>query len=104
MGGIASWPKEERPRERLRRVGPGGLGDAELLTVVIEGHCDERGTIEYNLALGEKRAAAVKEYLVRYGISENRLRTVSFGEERPIDSAQTEEAWARNRRAHLRAR
>jgi peptidoglycan-associated lipoprotein len=66
--------------------------------VSIEGHCDERGTVEYNLALGEKRAAAAKDYLVNYGITADRLSTVSFGEERPIDPAGTEEAYAKNRR------
>ena len=66
--------------------------------VSIEGHCDERGTVEYNLALGEKRAAAAKDYLVNYGITADRLSTVSFGEERPIDPAGTEDAYAKNRR------
>jgi peptidoglycan-associated lipoprotein len=66
--------------------------------VSIEGHCDERGTVEYNLALGEKRAAAAKDYLVNYGITADRLSTVSFGEERPLDPAGTEEAYAKNRR------
>ncbi len=80
------------------------LEQAAGLEVVIEGHCDERGTIEYNLALGEKRAGAAKEYLVTYGIAASRLRTVSFGEERPLERTATEEAWARNRRAHLRGR
>jgi peptidoglycan-associated lipoprotein len=78
------------------------LEAAPTVPVVIEGHCDERGTIEYNLALGEKRASAVKEYLVQYGLDDSRLRTVSYGEERPLDPAATEEAWAKNRRAHLR--
>ena len=66
--------------------------------VSIEGHCDERGTVEYNLALGEKRAAAAKDYLVNYGITADRVSTVSFGEERPLDPAGTEEAYAKNRR------
>jgi peptidoglycan-associated lipoprotein len=74
------------------------------LSVIIEGHCDERGTIEYNLALGEKRAGAVKDYLVRYGIAEGRMRSISYGEERPLDRSATEEAWAKNRRAHIRER
>jgi peptidoglycan-associated lipoprotein len=69
--------------------------------VTIEGHCDERGTIEYNLALGEQRARAVRDYLVSLGVSADRLRTVSFGKERPLDTASTEEAYARNRRAHF---
>ena len=66
--------------------------------VSIEGHCDERGTVEYNLALGEKRAAAAKDYLVNYGITADRVSTVSFGEERPLDPAGTEDAYAKNRR------
>ncbi len=69
--------------------------------VVIEGHCDERGTVEYNLALGEQRARAARDYLVDLGLAPERLRTVSYGKERPLDLEQTEEAYARNRRAHL---
>lgn len=69
--------------------------------VIIEGHCDNRGTDEYNIALGEGRAQSAREYLVAMGIDSNRLRTVSYGEERPLDPAQTEEAWAKNRRAHF---
>lgn len=65
----------------------------------IEGHCDERGTREYNLALGERRAAAAKNYLIRLGIGAGRINIVSYGKERPVDPASNEEAWARNRRA-----
>ena len=65
----------------------------------IEGHCDERGTREYNLALGERRATAAKNYLVSLGVDPSRLTTISYGKERPIDTASTEEAYARNRRA-----
>ncbi|MFC3097957.1 MULTISPECIES: peptidoglycan-associated lipoprotein Pal [Alteraurantiacibacter] len=65
----------------------------------IEGHADERGTREYNLALGERRANAAKNYLVSLGVPESRLRTVSYGEERPVATASNEQAWARNRRA-----
>ena len=65
----------------------------------IEGHCDERGTIEYNLALGERRAYAVKNYLVNYGIDTYRLSTISYGKEQPLDARATPEAWAKNRRA-----
>jgi peptidoglycan-associated lipoprotein len=64
----------------------------------IEGHCDERGTIEYNLALGERRAYAVKNYLVNYGIDAYRLTTISYGKERPLDPRSTPDAWAKNRR------
>lgn len=69
--------------------------------VTIEGHCDERGTAEYNLALGERRAVAVKTYLVSLGISPDRLRTVSYGKEFPFDPGHTEDAWAKNRRAQF---
>lgn len=69
--------------------------------VTIEGHCDSRGTNEYNLALGEGRAQSAKAFLVDLGIDPSRLNTISYGEERPIDRAQTEEAWAKNRRAHF---
>lgn len=67
--------------------------------ILIEGHCDERGTIEYNLALGERRASAVKNYLKDYGITADRLSTISYGKERPLDSRANEEVWAKNRRA-----
>ncbi|MCI0494177.1 peptidoglycan-associated lipoprotein Pal [candidate division KSB1 bacterium] len=65
----------------------------------IEGHCDERGTIEYNLALGERRANVVKNYLVNYGVDSYRLSTISYGKERPLDLRSTPDAWAMNRRA-----
>lgn len=71
------------------------------LNIVIEGHCDNRGTTEYNLALGERRAESVKRYLQDLGVAESRIRTISFGEERPLDPGNTEEAWAKNRRAHF---
>lgn len=70
-------------------------------TVSIEGHCDERGTNEYNLALGDRRAIVVKNYLVNLGIAEDRMDTVSYGEERPLDPGHSEAAWAKNRRAHF---
>jgi peptidoglycan-associated lipoprotein len=69
--------------------------------VMVEGHCDERGTIEYNLALGDRRARAAHEYLVSVGVPADTLRTTSYGKERPLDTNSTEEAWARNRRAHF---
>ncbi|HXH07507.1 MAG TPA: peptidoglycan-associated lipoprotein Pal, partial [Vicinamibacterales bacterium] len=69
--------------------------------VTIEGHADERGTAEYNLALGERRALAARNYLVSLGIAGDRLRTVSYGEEFPFDPRHNEEAWAKNRRAHF---
>jgi peptidoglycan-associated lipoprotein len=78
-----------------------GLSKHAGASVVIEGHCDERGTNEYNLALGERRAAAAKSFLVNYGIEAGRLQTVSYGEERPVDPGHDEAAWAKNRRAHF---
>jgi len=69
--------------------------------ITVEGHCDERGTAEYNLALGERRALAARAYLIEIGIAADRLRTVSYGKEFPFDPGHTEEAWARNRRAHF---
>jgi peptidoglycan-associated lipoprotein len=69
--------------------------------VTIEGHCDERGTVEYNLALGEQRARATREYLVSLGVGASRLRVVSYGKERPLDPGSDEAAHARNRRAHF---
>ncbi|RMG43001.1 MAG: peptidoglycan-associated lipoprotein Pal [Candidatus Dadabacteria bacterium] len=70
--------------------------------VEIEGHCDERGTNEYNMALGAKRARAVKDFLVSLGIAADRMSTVSYGEELPLDPRHNEEAWAKNRRAHFK--
>jgi peptidoglycan-associated lipoprotein len=69
--------------------------------IQVEGHCDERGTAEYNLALGERRANSVKKYLVTLGIPQGRISTISYGEERPFDRGHTEEAWTKNRRAHI---
>ncbi len=70
-------------------------------TVTIEGHADERGTNEYNLALGDRRADSAKDFLVDLGISASRLTTISYGEERPLCMDQTEECWAKNRRGHF---
>ena len=69
--------------------------------VTIEGHCDERGTAEYNLALGERRAVAARTYLVSLSIPADRLHTVSYGKEFPFDPSHTDAAWAKNRRAHF---
>lgn len=77
------------------------LRDASSFDIVIEGHCDERGTNAYNLALGEKRAKAAKDYLVSLGVSPRRVTTVSYGEERPFEKGNNERAWAKNRRAHF---
>jgi len=70
-------------------------------SITIEGHCDERGTKSYNLALGEKRANAAKEYLVALGVNASRINVVSYGKERPFDMGHDEAAWAKNRRAHM---
>jgi len=69
--------------------------------LLIEGHCDERGTEQYNLALGDRRANTAKDYLTTLGVDSARVRTVSYGEERPFDSGHEELSWGRNRRAHL---
>lgn len=70
-------------------------------SIQIEGHCDNRGTIEYNLALGERRAQAVKSYLVGLGIAGDRLNVISYGEEKPLVDGDSEEAWSKNRRANF---
>ncbi len=69
--------------------------------IQIEGHCDERGTIEYNLALGERRANSTKKYLLSLGLPGDRISTISYGKERPLDPGHNEEAWTKNRRAHF---
>jgi peptidoglycan-associated lipoprotein len=69
--------------------------------VMVEGHCDERGTVEYNLALGNQRAQVTRDYLASLGVAADRLRTTSYGKERPLDPGHDEAAWARNRRAHF---
>ena len=73
-----------------------------IAQVTLEGHCDERGTVEYNLALGEQRAKVAADYLGTLGVSAQRLSTVSYGKERPIESGHDEAAWAKNRRAHFK--
>ena len=70
--------------------------------VQIEGHCDERGTVEYNLALGQRRASSVRKYLAAMGINPSRLFTISYGEEQPVDPGHDETAWAKNRRVHFK--
>jgi peptidoglycan-associated lipoprotein len=77
------------------------LKDAPNVRIIIEGHCDERGTVQYNLALGEKRAKAAFDYLVDLGIDPGRMEVVSYGKERPFAMGHNEEAWAQNRRAHF---
>ncbi|MBI9088230.1 MAG: OmpA family protein [Desulfobacterium sp.] len=72
-----------------------------MVNILIEGHCDSRGTAAYNLAIGERRALCIKKHLIDLGIAEYRLATISFGKERPIDPADNETSWSRNRRAHF---
>jgi len=69
--------------------------------IQVEGHCDERGTNEYNLALGERRANAAKKYLLSLGVSTDRISSISYGEEKPLDAGHNEEAWSKNRRGHF---
>ncbi len=84
----------------LRRKAEWLWSNSEV-SVIIEGHCDERGTNEYNIALGDRRAESARNFLVDLGITGSRLTTISYGEERPVDSGRNEEAWAKNRRAHF---
>ena len=86
---------------RLLRENSNWLNDSPNrdYRIVVQGHCDERGTIDYNLALGEKRARAVREYLIDLGVDPARVRIVTYGEERPAARGHTEAAWAQNRRA-----
>jgi peptidoglycan-associated lipoprotein len=75
------------------------LNQNPSVTVTIEGHCDERGTVEYNLGLGERRANATKQALIALGVAAGRVNVISYGKERPVDPAHNEQAWAKNRRA-----
>ena len=77
------------------------LLDNPEVELLVEGHCDERGTSEYNMALGEKRAKAVLDFYVAYGVAASRLSLVSYGEEKPFDSGHDDRAWKKNRRAHM---
>ena len=77
------------------------MKESSSKSFVVEGHCDERGTNEYNMALGERRAKAAKDYLVNLGVSASKLTIISFGEERPADSGHSESAWAQNRRGEF---
>lgn len=90
-------PKEEPKLIRKAEYMKANSG----MTVTIEGHCDERGTNEYNLALGERRAESAKQFMIQLGISPSRIETVSYGEERPVDPGHNESAWRKNRRAHF---
>ena len=87
-----------KSRDTLRKQAA-WLRKNSSINVVLEGHADERGTREYNLALGERRANAAKDYLMTYGISANRISVISYGKERPVDSGSNPLAWSKNRRA-----
>lgn len=89
---------------RAREILAGHAGQMQKyksVKLLIEGHCDERGTIEYNLALGERRALMAQKYLLDFGISPGRVATISYGKERPVDYRHAEDAWAKNRRANF---
>jgi peptidoglycan-associated lipoprotein len=77
------------------------LGAQPEASIVVEGHCDERGTIEYNLALGQRRADSVRAYMTNLGVGRDRMRIITYGEERPVDRGHAESAWSKNRRAQF---
>lgn len=87
-------------REGLKKASAYMLANTDV-TVQIEGNCDERGTVEYNLALGEKRALSAMKFLVDLGVDKGKIKTISYGKERPLDPGHNEEAWAKNRRDHF---
>ena len=97
---INEYGINENPSEILDRIAS-FLKKHPNVKLRVEGNCDERGTIEYNLALGEKRAIAAKSYLVSKGISPDRISIISYGKSRPLDPAHNEYAWAKNRRDHF---
>ena len=94
---------EPEAREILKRLA-GLLGSNKNYSLVVEGHCDERGTVEYNLALGQRRADAAMKYLVDLGLDKESIKTITYGKECPLDPGHDEEAWAKNRRAHFLTR
>ncbi len=96
--GFDSFSLSNEGREALK-TNAQWLSENPSATVQIEGHCDERGTTEYNLALGERRANAAKDYLQKLGVDASRVSVISYGEERPAEMGSDESAWARNRRA-----
>lgn len=98
--GFDSSILSESAREALDRDAK-TLREQSALEVTIEGHCDERGSSEYNMALGERRARAARDYLVASGVAYERIQIVSYGEEQPFDEGHNEAAWAENRRAHF---
>lgn len=96
-----SWTIRPESRETLTRVGT-ALKNSQDVRIQIEGHCDERGSNEYNLALGERRARTVQDFLTAEGVSSDRLSTISYGEERPAVQGSGENVWAQNRRAEFK--
>jgi peptidoglycan-associated lipoprotein len=94
------WGLTRRARGTLEELAA-AMKDFPRFTLRIEGHADERGTPEYNLALGERRAQAARDYLVNLGVDAARIESVSYGEERPLDPGRGEIAWTLNRRAHF---
>jgi peptidoglycan-associated lipoprotein len=94
----ASLSKEAKD---ILKGNAGWINRNEAVNIQIEGHCDSRGSIEYNLSLGERRAKSVKDYLVSLGVASSRLTIISYGEEKPLENAETEAAWAKNRRANF---
>lgn len=98
--GYDSFELSSESRETLRSNANWLQGNAQA-RIEVEGHCDERGTVEYNLALGAKRAKAARDYLVSLGVSPERLSTISYGEELPLCRESTESCWQENRRAHF---
>jgi peptidoglycan-associated lipoprotein len=86
--------KIESVADEMKKGAPGN-------DLLVEGHCDERGTEEYNRALGERRALAIREYLVNLGLGANRIRTISYGKDKPVDSEHNDAAWAKNRRGEF---
>jgi peptidoglycan-associated lipoprotein len=91
---------EPEAREILKRLAS-LLGSNKNYSLVIEGHCDERGTVEYNLALGQRRADAAMKYLVDLGLDKESIKAITYGKERPLETGHDEEAWTKNRRAHF---
>lgn len=96
-----SYEIKKSEQEILKKIGDYLLKNTEII-ILIEGHCDERGTREYNLVLGEQRALSVRNFLINLGVSAKRLFTVSYGEDKPADSGHNENAWAKNRRCEFK--
>jgi peptidoglycan-associated lipoprotein len=96
--GFDKYNLEPKARQTLQRQAA-WLKRYPSVLIVVQGHCDERGTREYNLALGERRANSAKNYLVALGVNPNRIRTISYGKERPAVAGSNEAAWAQNRRS-----